>query len=196
MDFLESIKVKDGEVYNLFYHQQRVNATFKNFFMRKEVLNLENIISSIEIPPKDLYKLRVIYNESKCFTEFVPYEIKPISSLQLVTDNSIEYSFKSLERNCLNNLKKDVKEDEIIIVKNDKITDCSYANLVFWDGKEWFAPKFFLLNGTCRQRLIAEGKIKETEITNQSIFKYEKVGLINAMIDLEELVLDISKINN
>ena len=196
MDFLESIKVKDGEVYNLFYHQQRVNVTFKNFFMGKKVLNLENIISSIEIPPKDLYKLRVIYNESKCFTEFVPYEIKPISSLQLVTDNSIEYSFKSLERNCLNNLKKDIKEDEIIIVKNGKITDCSYANLVFWDGKEWFTPKSFLLNGTCRQRLIAEGKIKETEITNQSIFKYEKVGLINAMIDLEELVLDISKINN
>ena len=196
MDFLESIKVKDGEVYNLFYHQQRVNVTFKNFFMGKKVLNLENIISSIEIPPKGLYKLRVIYNESKCFTEFVSYERKPISSLRLVTDNSIEYSFKSLERNCLNNLKKDIKEDEIIIVKNGKITDCSYANLVFWDGKEWFTPKSFLLNGTCRQRLIAEGKIKETEITNQSIFKYEKVGLINAMIDLEELVLDISKINN
>ena len=196
MDFLESIKVKDGEVYNLFYHQQRVNATFKNFFPEKEAFDLENIISSIEISPKGLYKLRMVYNENKCFTELVPYEIKPINSLRLVTDNSIDYSFKSLERNCLNDLKKDVKEDEIIIVKNDKITDCSYANLVFWDGKEWFTPKSFLLNGTCRQRLIAEGKIKETKITDQSIFKYEKVGLINAMIDLEELVLDISKINN
>ena len=195
MDFLESIKVKDGEVYNLFYHQQRVNVTFKNFFMGKKVLNLENIISSIEIPPKGLYKLRVIYNESKCFTEFVSYERKPISSLRLVTDNSIEYSFKSLERNCLNNLKKDIKEDEIIIVKNGKITDCSYANLVFWDGEEWFTPKSFLLNGTCRQRLLSEGKIKETEINAQSIFKYKRVGLINAMIDLEELVLDISKVS-
>ena len=195
MDFLESIKVKDGEVYNLFYHQQRVNATFKNFFPEKEAFDLENIISSIEIPPKGLYKLRVVYNESKCSTEFVPYEKKPISSLRLVTDNSIEYSFKSLERNCLNDLKKGINEDEIIIVKNGEITDCSYANLVFWDGKEWFTPKSFLLNGTCRQRLLSEGKIKETEINSQSIFEYKKVGLINAMIDLEELVLDISKVS-
>ncbi|MBV7441601.1 aminotransferase class IV family protein [Weeksellaceae bacterium TAE3-ERU29] len=195
MDFLESIKVKDGEVYNLFYHQQRVNATFKNFFKGKKVLNLEKIISSLEIPQKGLYKLRVVYNDNKCFTEFVPYEINPINSLRLVTDNSIEYSFKSLDRNCLNNLKKEITEDEIIIVKNGEITDCSYANLAFWDGKEWFTPKSFLLNGTCRQRLLSEGKIKETKINAQSIFKYKKIGLINAMIDLEELVLDISKVS-
>ena len=31
-------------------------------------------------------------------------------------------------------------ETDILIVKNDKITDTSYANITFWDGNSWLTP--------------------------------------------------------
>ena len=54
--------------------------------------------------------------------------------------------------------------DDVIIVRNGLITDSSYANLIFFDGREWITPKVPLLEGTCRARLLASGKIKTGNI--------------------------------
>ena len=84
--------------------------------------------------------------------------------------------------------------DEVIIVKDGYITDTSYTNLCFFDGTTWFTPDTPLLPGTMRQRLLDQGIIKEKSIPLSDLNKYQSISLINAMMDLGELVIPVSKI--
>ena len=72
------------------------------------------------------------------------------------------------------------------------VTDSYYTNLAFWDGTSWVTPKSHLLNGIKRTHLIQQGQLKEQPITASDIFKFEKVSLINAMLNLDEVVLPIN----
>ncbi|MCK0203613.1 aminotransferase class IV [Ornithobacterium rhinotracheale] len=190
MDFLESIKIENHKIYHLAEHQKRVNQTFEKFPPKAEVLDLEQIFSQQVIPKEGLFKARIVYSDQGYSLEISPYTPKKITSLKVVTKNDISYDFKFLNRDALNGL-NDKPEQEVIIVKNDQITDSSYANLVFYDGKKWVTPKTYLLNGTCRQRLLKEGKITEEKIEKKDIQKYQKIGFINAMLDLGEMTWDI-----
>ena len=76
--------------------------------------------------------------------------------------------------------------DEIIIVKDGLITETSISNLVFFDGNQWYTPDNPLLKGTCRQRLLEEKKIRETEIRVEALYKFKGFELINTMRDPEE----------
>ncbi|MGV4529914.1 aminotransferase class IV [Ornithobacterium rhinotracheale] len=190
MDFLESIKIENHKIFYLAEHQKRVNQTFKKFFPKAEVLDLEQFFSQQMIPEEGLFKARIVYSDQDYSLEISPYTPKEISSLKVVEKNNISYDFKFLDRKALNGL-NDKPNQEVIIVKNGQITDSSYANLVFFDGEKWVTPKAYLLNGTCRQRLLKEGKITEEKIEKKDIQKYQKIGFINAMLDLGEMTWDI-----
>ncbi|HET6559925.1 MAG TPA: aminotransferase class IV, partial [Prolixibacteraceae bacterium] len=85
--------------------------------------------------------------------------------------------------------------DDIIIIKNGYVTDSFTANLLFFDGGRWFTPTTPLLKGTKRQWLLEKGFIVEKEIREENIPAYSKVGLVNAMIEMEEMpVVDIKNI--
>jgi 4-amino-4-deoxychorismate lyase len=51
------------------------------------------------------------------------------------------------------------------------------------------------LNGTKRQQLLREGKISEREISVDSLGDYDRIYLINAMLDIEDgISLSVSSI--
>jgi 4-amino-4-deoxychorismate lyase len=77
--------------------------------------------------------------------------------------------------------------DDIIIIKDGYVTDTSFSNLVFSEGEQLFTPSSFLLNGTKRQQLLRDGKIKEKEIKMADINKYSNVFLINSMADFIQI---------
>jgi len=185
--FVETLKIENGKIYNLEFHQDRMQATAFLHYGTKPKLAIDISV----IPPNlknERIKCRILYNSDIIKTEFTAYQPKKIRSLQIVENNDAEYSHKFADRNFLNKLFEQRNQaDDIIIVKNGKITDSSFANLVFeaFDG-ELFTPKTFLLNGTKRKYLLKNGVIKEREISVADISQYKKVFLINAMIDLED----------
>ena len=71
--------------------------------------------------------------------------------------------------------------DEIIIIKNGKVTDCSIGNLIFRQGKKWYTPDSPLLLGTQREKLLQEGKIQERTIFQEDIVNFDEIKIINAM---------------
>jgi 4-amino-4-deoxychorismate lyase len=81
------------------------------------------------------------------------------------------------------------KAEEIIIVRNNHITDTSFSNLLFLKGKEWFTPTTYLLNGVQRQHLLKNKKIKETEITLQNIKQFTHFQIINALNDFDDMFI-------
>lgn len=195
--FIESIKVEDKKIFLLDQHQKRVNETF-SYFGAEKPLNLASIFSSLKHDEDGLYKLRIVYDlTGKYSTQMIPYAMSEISDFQLVENNSYDYSFKFENRKELEKMKILSKAAEIIIVKNNHLTDASYANLLFKKGKDWFTPKTFLLNGTQRQTLLKSKKIKEAQITLHNLSDYSHFQLINSMNALDDsYVYPIDRIKN
>jgi 4-amino-4-deoxychorismate lyase len=192
----ETIKCNDGVLYNLRYHQARMNLARKIVFRSKEQTDLE---STIEIPAEyrsGLFRCRVTYGEAIEKIEFIKHQYRPVTSLMLVEDNQIDYHLKYTDREKLNNLfEKRGSCDDILIVKNGYITDSLTANVIFFDGNRWWTPDTPLLPGTQRARLIVEKKIFVTAITPSDLTTFHQAGLINAMQDFDHMpVIPVAKI--
>lgn len=185
---VETIKCKNGELFNLRYHQARFNLTRRALFRLKNEISLEK---SIQIPEKcqtGLFRCRVIYGEEIENTEFHPHQYRTIKSLKLIEANDLDYRFKFTSREKLNALFEQRGFcDDILIVKNGFITDSFMANVVFFDGRKWWTPDTPLLPGTQRARLIHEKKISVCPVTPADLPQYKKTGLINAMQDLDNM---------
>ncbi len=195
--FIESIKVEDKEIFLLELHQKRINETFAHFG-KQGSLDLEKIYKNLEHNEDGLYKLKITYDLEKEFrTQMIPYAISEINRICLVENNSYDYSFKFEDRKEFENMKQKAKADEIIIVKNNHITDTSYSNILFKKGRDWFTPTTYLLNGVMRQQLLKTKKIKETVITLQDLKEYSHFQIINAMNDFDDMfIYPLSKITN
>ena len=184
--FIESIKVEDTEIFLLDQHQKRVNETF-SYFGKEVSINIDEIFKSLKHDEDGLYKFKITYDlTGKYRTQMIPYAMSEIANFQLVENNSYDYSFKFEDRKELEKMKILSKAAEIIIVKNNHITDTSYSNLLFKKGKDWFTPKTYLLNGVQRQFLLKAKKIKEAEITLQNLSEYSHFQLINALNEADD----------
>jgi 4-amino-4-deoxychorismate lyase len=180
--FFETIKIVDGVIQNLEYHQKRVDETLYNKFSCYNTYILKNIIS---VPYKNktgVVKCKFEYNLEDHNINFFNYNLIEINSLKLVKSDSIDYNFKYSDRSAIERLFEQREDcDDIIIVKNDKITDSSFSNLILFDGYKWITPDSPLLNGTCRRRLIEHGRIEARPIYTDDIYNYKSLVLINAM---------------
>lgn len=187
--FIESIKVEDQEIFLLELHQKRVDQTFSHFG-KEGGIDLAKIFKSLQHDEDGLFKLRIAYDlDKKIRTQMIPYAIPEINDFQLIENNSFDYSFKFEDRKELDKMKMKAKAEEIIIVKNNHITDTSFSNLLFLKGKDWFTPDSYLLNGVQRQNLLKHKKIKETEITLQNIKQFSHFQIINALNDFDDMFI-------
>lgn len=187
--FIESIKIEDQEVFLLELHQKRVNATFSHFGMDNSI-DLAKIIKDLKIDEDGFFKLRIVYDLNRNYkTQLIPYAVAEIDSFQLVENNTYDYAFKFEDRKEFERMKTKAKTEEIIIVKNNCITDTSYTNLLFLKDEKWYTPSTYLLNGVMRQHLLATKKIKETEITLQNIKDFTHFQLINSMNDFDDMFI-------
>lgn len=192
--FIESIRFQGGAYHLLSYHQQRVNRTFQQFFPKKSPLNLEEILPALS--HDDRCKVRVVYGENTVDVAYALYQPRPIHSIQLVTHDAIAYGYKYADRNELTSLFQQRKQcDDIIIVKNDQVTDSYYANVALFDGQEWITPESCLLPGVKRQSLIDQHILRTKNVTIRDLQQFQSISLINAMLDLGEIQLPISKIH-
>ena len=135
--FVETIKIENGKVINLPYHQARMERTIRHFFPERSLQPMPCLAKLIVANNNmTLVKTRVVYGKSGVeLIEHVPYSMRNIRSLQVVYDDNINYSYKSTDRSALNNLTAQRGDcDEIIIVKNNLVTDTAFTNLAIFDG--------------------------------------------------------------
>jgi len=193
---VESLKLKDGVIQNLEYHQSRMNRSMDELFPDAARINLKTVISIPANCISGVFKVRILYGSFIEKIEIESYTLRTIQSLKVVHHESVDYHLKYTDRQILQHLFAQRENyDDIIIVKNGFVTDSFAANLLFYDGEKWFTPTTPLLRGTKRQLLIDQGIISEKEIREEAISGFQKVGLINAMIDFEEMpVINIDRI--
>jgi 4-amino-4-deoxychorismate lyase len=184
---LETVKIKNRQMLNLYYHNERMNRSRMEFFGCTEIIDLKDIVSVPGYLTDDVYKCRIIYNPDIESVEFERYNPKKIQTLKIVECNNIDYSYKFADRSVFAELQKQRGGcDDILIVKNGFITDTSFSNIVFFDGEKAVTPSTPLLKGTMREKLIKDGKISESDICLKDLQKFQSVKLINAMLDLDD----------
>jgi 4-amino-4-deoxychorismate lyase len=182
----ETIRIQDGVPQNLEYHSYRLNESRKALFAAETSVSL---LDYIQIPSRcseGIFKCRAEYGLQVEDVTFAPYQPRSISSLRLVEDNSIAYPYKFTDRDRLNELFARRHEcEDILIVKDGCITDTSFSNIVFFDGRQWSTPNTPLLKGTMRNYLLRHGTIVEKPIVVADLPLYQKARLINAMLSFE-----------
>ncbi len=186
--FIEVIKVSNGEFVNPQPHIERIFKTTLHFFSKPLSVELNNNIIPAHLQAVDIVKCRIVYDSKIVSIDFEPYKVRNIKSLSLVEHNTIDYTYKYLNRDLINKLRAaHNKSDDILIVKNSQVTDTSFTNVVFKDhAGNLYTPKSTLLAGTKRRQLLNAGIIHEKEIKVSDIKSYVGVYLINAMIDIED----------
>jgi 4-amino-4-deoxychorismate lyase len=186
MQLLETILVENGQLQSISYHNDRFNQSRLSLFGIEESLRLEEVIQVPVGCTAGLYRCRVIYEEDIQGITFTPYLYKPIQTLKMVDIGAWDYSFKYADRSFLIQLLAENPDvNEVMMTQNGYITDCTIANLAFYDGKDWFTPNTPLLKGTKRQQLLDKQAIKEAAIKVEDLKNYEGVCLINTFRNLE-----------
>ncbi|MDR1577032.1 MAG: aminotransferase class IV [Deltaproteobacteria bacterium] len=184
--FLESIKWARNRYHNLPFHVARIERTWGQYFGGAPGFELAQALPR-DLGP-DLIKVRLVYNQARYTVTHAPYSFPVLKTAELVKSD-LYYGEKFVDRGELNALKAQSQADEILIVQDGQITDCSIANLVFAEGTgRLVSPKKCLLPGVKRAALLAAKKIELAVIRPGDLDKYARVSLINAMIDLEDAI--------
>ena len=202
MKLLETIKFENGKFANVELHQERINRSWIDLYGSENKIDLVSELEMFQANSQKsyinhkIYKCRIVYSKTIQSIELLPYTLPKIKSLKLVLDDSINYNFKFENREKINQLfAKRENCDDILIVKNGLITDTSFCNILFFNGKKWLTPEKPLLKGIQRQLLI-DSEIAETaNISFSDLHNFTKARLVNAMIGFDdELDISIKKI--
>lgn len=182
---IESIKIKKRQIFNAGYHNDRMNAARRALFGCKDEIDLKTAISGEY--RKGLIKCRVIYDRVIREIQYETYQFPEIHSLKVVEYDTIDYGYKYENREQLRSLyERRGEADDIVIVKNGWVSDSYFCNLVFEKDGLLFTPSTCLLKGTKRRQLLKEDRIKEIDIRKEDMANFDRLYLINAMIDLED----------
>jgi 4-amino-4-deoxychorismate lyase len=193
--FIESIRLEDGRFENLFYHENRMRRTLRSIYQNHDVFDLDGFLKVKPFPQQGVFKCRIVYDQNSREVSFSPYSPGSIRRLKLVHDDNISYAFKSEDRRAIDRL-FDLRGDcdDVLIIRQGEVTDCSFANIAFRKGQEWFTPGSALLEGTMRQRLIDENRISIREIHQDDIRSFETFRLVNAMLQFNGPEIEVSQI--
>lgn len=185
---LETIAIRNGQVQNLAYHQQRMLHSAGISWQ-----GAESLLQSIPpLQPGIAYKLRLIYSRSEGIIEWslTPYELKPITALKLIEiPPTFDYHLKYADRSAIDTLSEGLPPGVVpLFVQKGLLTDTSYTNICLRpSGKEgdlWVTPSTPLLRGTMRQSLLDSGTLAEKPIPVDALSTYTEIALINAMLPL------------
>ena len=192
---IETIKLLDGKFFNLAYHERRMIRSLQILFNKADPVRLEEMLHQTPFPSNGLYKCRLVYDDRVSDIHYTPYERRTVNRIKIVEDNLISYPFKSVDRESINRLfamRGDC--DDVLIIREGLVTDCSYANIVFRKGSNWFTPASPLLEGTMRAQLSEKNKIRVREIRKEDIRSFDTCRIINAMLEFDSPEIDVSNI--
>ena len=190
----ETIKIINGKPNNLHLHEKRMNVSRQRLFNNNDILSLSDSIQVPEDFQSGIVKCRVIYNSSIKTIEYLSYIPADVKTLKKVDGGNLLYNLKYVDRSRLISLIDKSIADDILIVKNGYVTDASYANIVFTDGKVWVTPDTPLLYGTMREILILRGVIESVKIRVEDLSLFTHFRLINAMLGFEAPLIPLSGI--
>lgn len=196
--FIETLRIQDGHPCHLDDHAERMRRTAQHFGFTAPKLP-HDIEARL---PDDLHsgtvRCRVLYDYILREITFTPYRKRRIERLIAVDAGAMDYAFKYADRSPLARPQIPLAEtDELLFVRDGCVTDTSYTNLILRRGDELVTPDTFLLDGTCRRRLLRTGRVRTARVRLSDLPAYDELLLVNAMMPLDEAIrLPISAVHS
>ena len=187
--FIESIRLANGQMPLLPYHQERMARTRRAFYKNPPPVNLAGMLQPYAgAHPDGVYKIRVVYAREVLQVDILPYALKPIQSLLPVPSGQLDYAWKYANREGIRKLlERRGTCDDILLVRQGFVTDTSYCNVAFLSPSgAWLTPEAPLLPGTRRHYLLDRGVLQQAPIALKDVDSFLRVRLFNAMILWEQ----------
>jgi 4-amino-4-deoxychorismate lyase len=184
---LETIRIENGQIRNLRWHNARLNRSRRDLLGRQDTLDLADHIS----PPPEFMegtcRCRVLYGRDVEEVQYHPHRLQPVRSLKIIQCEDLDYAHKYADRKRLGELfEMRGDKDEILIVQKGLVTDTSISNIALLDRDgTWVTPDAPLLRGTMRECLIDLGLLTERKVRVENLPAYREARMINCMMDLE-----------
>lgn len=193
--FIESVRISKGRMMLAPFHERRMFDTCMEAYGEFRLPPL----SAIDMPDwchAGEVKMRIVYGRNIENVSFVRYERRVVGSLKVVEAGAeMDYHLKYADRSCIERLYGMRGHcDDILIVRNGRICDTSYTNVIMTDGKRRFVPSTCLLPGVMRSWLISTGKVMVDDFDVSSLMPDNKWGfthiiMINAMMPPESAII-------
>ncbi len=192
--FVESIGLLRDGAPLLPYHQKRFSSTQIEAWGRIIHPPLKEILPQCH--GNGLHKARLLYGQKNYEWDVQPYHRRKLLSLRVVQVDYADYHLKYLDKSLFENLKKGCGSGEdILIALKGEISDTSFSNVAFFDGRKWLTPARPLLKGTRRAELLDKKIIFERNILLKDIRSFSKIALFNALLDWDSRIeLPVNKI--
>ena len=194
---LESLAVMDGSLRNLEYHLQRMERSAGFYYGQPAPDPRKSLNDAAAACGEGLWKVRLFYDREIRKVEWARYTRRSYENVVLVDGAGVDYSCKRADRGQLDELTEAARAagaDTALIVRNGLVTDFSHANAAFFDGRDWWTPAQPLLEGTCRARLLDEGRIRPGDIPAAELDRYSEVSPLNALMELGDIRIPVNSI--
>ena len=187
--FLETIRIQDGHAHHVADHIDRMRRTALHFGFTAPALPADLDALVPHTLRTGTVRCRIIYDHTLRELTFRPYRRRRIERLIAVDAGAMDYAYKYADRSPLERPNIPLSAaDELLFVRGGYVTDTSYTNLILRRGDELVTPDTFLLDGTCRRRLLREGVVHTEPVRLHDLPTYDELLLINAMMPLREAI--------
>ena len=185
--FLETIRIQDGHARHIADHIDRMRRTALHFGFTAPALPADLDALVPHTLRTGTVRCRIIYDHTLREITFTPYRRRCLERLIAVDAGAMDYAFKYADRSPLERPNIRLSEaDELLFVRGGYVTDTSYTNLILRRGDELVTPDTFLLDGTCRRRLLRTAQVRTAQVRLSDLSAYDELLLVNAMMPLGE----------
>ena len=185
--FLETIRIQDGHAHHMADHIDRMRRTALHFGFTAPPLPADLDALVPHTLRTGTVRCRIIYDHTLRELTFTPYRRRRLERLIAVDAGAMDYAYKYADRSPLERPNIPLSEaDELLFIRGGYVTDTSYTNLILRRGDELLTPDTFLLDGTCRRRLLRTAQVRTAQVRLSDLSAYDELLLVNAMMPLGE----------
>ncbi len=176
---LETVRIENGKAFNLEWHNRRLNTSRRELFGASNKLDIKEYLRNL--PSHGIWRARVLYRLDIEKIEILPYALRLPRRFALAEFKG-EYRYKYANRTLFEKLKATYPlADELLLCRNGALSDTTIANIALFKQGCWFTPERPLLNGTTRERLLAQRRVVPAHIPCKSLEEFEALAVMNAM---------------
>ncbi len=179
----ETLRIEDGRLMHLSWHNGRMNRCRREIFGAKEELDISKYVGNI--PDRGVYRCKVYYTLYIESVDISPYLHTPLRILGVV-EADMDYGCKYADRSFFEKLRALSPDmDDVVIVRDGLLSDTTTANIALQIDDEWFTPAKPLLEGTTRKRLLEEGRLRERDLHIGDLYDCDSLAVMNALRGFE-----------
>lgn len=190
---LETFCLLEGQPLNTPYHARRVALSVGSDAPLEPMLRAIQHQVQLQGSTPGRWRASVTYTPQTIIgVRLIPYSIPAINALCITPIAQNIYPLKLADRSPLDRYKKALPTGtEPLFVLDGRLTDTSFTSILLEREGALYAPTSYLLYSTKRQMLIDAARAIPAPVTLDSLHTYQRIHLVNALLDPGELTLAI-----